>query len=995
MKKTSSSTINILRLSIQIIVLFCILFPFSGNAQLVQYNHPELQWETIETEHFLVHFHSGLSRTPRLIAKIAEEIYSPVTILYNYEPDTKIHFIIRDHDDYSNGAAYYTDNKIEIWASPLDFLLRGTNEWLRNVVTHEFTHMIQLQAGMKISRRLPAMYIQNFEYEDEKRDDVLYGFPNRLISYPIPGTVMPMWLAEGTAQYGSRMTGNDSWDAHRDMILRMHALSNGVYSLDDMSVFGKSSIGNESVYNHGFAFTLYLVDRFGEDIQEKISRAMRSPLVISFEKALDRAVGVNGGTVHKEWKQELEHSYRGNTERILSNQVQGTLLEARGTSNVFPAWSPDGTRFAYLSNNRSDYLTQTSLYLQDNNSEDRKRLKVAVQSPPAWNPSGDKLYYAKIEKNENSSFFYELFEYDIAEKKERQLTDSRRVTYPSTGPDGRTVYYVSGADGIFNLYAMDIESSSHRKITEFTGSEEIFNSSVSPDGETIAFALSTGFGRDIAIMNTDGSGFRYLLQNEYDERDPVFSPDGSKIYYSSGKTGIFNIYEYDLSTGLSRPVTNVAGGAFMPSINEKGQLLYSLYSSQGYKIARIDTLRYCDPETMSYTSPVGTGTPEIRYDDSRAPQYETRKYDLQYMTTFILPRVVIDYGKPKIGLYSFSSDALDKYSIFLGGGINKDLDRDLFALFDFRTFRQTVFLELYNLTRHTSFHFPAEKRTDDIVLGFWEVDVGFREKISETQNYEFRTLYGRQSANYKPNFAGILIPSFRYDYYKGLNFALKWEYNGILPRLDMDINPSYGRRITIEYMRNYDKIFEDFVLSNESGIWHEVYKKYSYNKLTVDWREYLGLPFIHERSALGFQFNGGYIDKNVDDFLYFFAGGLTGLKGYSFYSLEGRKMMIGTVTFRTPVIQKIGVGWGPWYFDKLYASIGYQAGDAWSTRKLSAGNLKTGIDLGLRLDMFSFYTFPTKIGFNAAYGFDRFHVANRMEGQTWKYFFTVLFGYDF
>ena len=45
-------------------------------------------------------------------------------------------------------------------------------------------------------------YIQKFDYETEKREDVLYGYPNEIISYPVmPSVAIPMWFAEGTAQY--------------------------------------------------------------------------------------------------------------------------------------------------------------------------------------------------------------------------------------------------------------------------------------------------------------------------------------------------------------------------------------------------------------------------------------------------------------------------------------------------------------------------------------------------------------------------------------------------------------------------------------------------------------------------------------------------------------------------------------------------------------------------------------------------------------------------
>jgi hypothetical protein len=134
-----------------IFLLFTLLFFTAGQlqAQFIDYNHPELQWKTFETEHFIVHFPVGARRTALEVSKIAEEIYPHVTGVYNYEPAGKIQFVIRDTDDYSNGGAYFLDDKVEIWASNLDYILRGTTNWLRNVVTHEFTHMISIQKMIK------------------------------------------------------------------------------------------------------------------------------------------------------------------------------------------------------------------------------------------------------------------------------------------------------------------------------------------------------------------------------------------------------------------------------------------------------------------------------------------------------------------------------------------------------------------------------------------------------------------------------------------------------------------------------------------------------------------------------------------------------------------------------------------------------------------------------------------------------------------------------
>jgi hypothetical protein len=150
-------------------ILFLIIFIMNLVFPQGWHNHPELNWKTIETEHFLIHYHEETYRSAHEAAVVSEKIYEPITAFYEFEPDSKTHIIIQDTDDIANGAAYYYDNKIIIWALPLDYDLRGSHRWLNNVITHEFTHIIQIGAAMKYSRRFPASFFQLMSYEDEKR----------------------------------------------------------------------------------------------------------------------------------------------------------------------------------------------------------------------------------------------------------------------------------------------------------------------------------------------------------------------------------------------------------------------------------------------------------------------------------------------------------------------------------------------------------------------------------------------------------------------------------------------------------------------------------------------------------------------------------------------------------------------------------------------------------------------------------------------------------
>lgn len=78
-----SSSLNfVLRLT-SIVSAIALIWSFDALAQdEPRWTHPELKWNTIETEHFFVHFHDGAEQTGKLTAKIAEDIYKPITSLY-------------------------------------------------------------------------------------------------------------------------------------------------------------------------------------------------------------------------------------------------------------------------------------------------------------------------------------------------------------------------------------------------------------------------------------------------------------------------------------------------------------------------------------------------------------------------------------------------------------------------------------------------------------------------------------------------------------------------------------------------------------------------------------------------------------------------------------------------------------------------------------------------------------------------------------------------
>ena len=649
------------------------------NPAFYDYPYHHLDWYTIESDHFLVHFQEGNSRPAQVISRIAEEIHEPVTELYGHEPDHKVNIVLIDRLDYSNGAAFFYDNKIEIWLPSLDTPLRGTHNWLRNVITHEFTHIVQLQASMKQSRRHPASYLQWLSYEEVRRPDVLYGFPNGIISYPFSGISMPAWLAEGTAQYMREEIYYDDWDTHRDMLLRTRILDGTYHSLEKMGTFSsKTSLERELIYNQGFAFTRYLADRFGEQAIADITRAFSDSGVYDVRKAIKNATGIDGRDVFNDWIDALTDQYTRFAEGRETAPENRTWIEEDGFFNFHPAFSPDGDRIAYLSNKMTDG-SMAALFLKDTESEDdpdeadyEARLfedaslshhassggrshrnanalrwmssggssgptddpansssragrihehgtSHAIQFESArlrrletsfsYAPDGSQIAYSRARLNRYGEQYRDIYIYNLDESESTRLTYSERLQDPAWSPDGKVIAAGKIEDGSVNLYFYHPEHDSLTRITDFRHGEQIYRPVWHPDGDRLFIAYSDTAQRGIYEIRPANKQTREIDTNQsspfplrnghhmqpvltgsgVDFRDPAVSADGRWLYFSADSGGVFNIYRMSLNDQRVQQITNVTGGAFMPFPHpEKDQLLYSEFTSDGYKIALMD-----------------------------------------------------------------------------------------------------------------------------------------------------------------------------------------------------------------------------------------------------------------------------------------------------------------------------------------------------------------------------------------------------------------------
>ncbi len=1039
-----------------------------------EFPHPELVWRTIDTRHFLVHYHEGAERTARVIAKIAEDIYGPVTSFYEHEPDSKISFIVKDYDDISNGAAYFYDNRIEIYAPSMDFELRGTHNWLRNVITHEFTHIIQIQTSMKFGRKVPAVYLQWLGYESERRVDVLYGYPNIVASYPISGFVVPAWFAEGVAQHNRRELQYDFWDTHRDMILRSYALDGNMLTWEQMGVFGKTSLGNESSYNAGFAFIRYFGERFGQDKLREVSRNLSRFDAATIDGAIERAVGIRGADLYDEWKAELTRGYRERVAPVRAMMREGTplvtdslyevidpgegirlesmmrtpVLPAAGRrdatvgfANLYPVYSPDGSKLAFTSAKNGDYFGLSSLFVYDFATHTETLVQPGVRTSPAWSPDGTRLYYGRSGRdNPHWSLQFDIYEYDLAKEEERRVTFGRRGISPTVSPDGEKIAFVVTRDGTSNLAVVNRDGSGYREITLYANGEQVYNPSWSPDGSRIVFDHSIKDGRDIAWVRPDGSDLTFLVTGDDDQRAARFAPDGKTFWFSADRGGIFNIYRYDIASQRTDQMTNVLGGAFYPTVNAAGDLVYAAYTSGGYKVYRYaapapvpDGDHHYQPGPLDgrFPAPVVASTgaaifdwSALRgYDDTQGLPDSSRAYRSVFTNLSVVPVIRVDNYNPKskgidvikVGAYVFSTDVLDRTGFFAGATLNAKLERDLFLQFTYRGRLPLLYelglepvasLELYNITRKTSnvISLPASTIPVDVGYNLLEVDLALAQPVfSQFANAELRFMHSRYTSIIEsfinPETTPPSLVSSSSDLYLIANdLSLTFRVDALLPSRTQEINP-VGRKIKFRLGREWNKFNGDGEYEVTSTGLHPLYKDVNITRAEVQWREYL--PFLFKNHTLSVNLRGGsIIGPPVDEFFDFYAGGLIGMKGYPFYAIGGNELATMGLTWRFPLVHNIDVRLAHLYFDKLYGAVFADAGYAWTDFRPRLKDFKKDVGIELRLESFSYYAYPTRIFLSAAYGLDKFerYIRSRDQyvtyGQEWRVYFGILFGFE-
>tara|TARA_Y100000588_G_scaffold66156_1_gene66483 strand:- start:8 stop:2914 length:2907 start_codon:yes stop_codon:yes gene_type:complete len=514
--------------------------------------HSELDWYTIETENFNVHYHLEIEKIAKAGANISEQVLPILMKQLNIDSMPKIDIILTSEDEVMNGFAINI-NTTFIWVDQNDASIWLENgKWLEQVIAHELQHIVFFN---KVKTWLPEPY-------------------NSMTNPNIPS-----WFIEGIAEYYT-----ERWRPYRAEIKhKYHIMTNSTSNMD--------------AHHDGYSKIKLMAQTYGDSsIVNLLEHRTEKLKLFQFEDAFKHATGISVDKFNEQWRRTMNTYYYGFRAQKETYEDAGEVLKLPikklGSLVEGFKFTSDSLRVAMIGkDDKNQHYSSLIIGVVDSTSSDKKDDKNSNKKKNgkkkykkneidtgrfhpsvSWSKDNRYLAYSKYHYANNSSMVWDLCIYDTKLEKKYWITNDMRATYPVFVNENEIIF-VAHENSVSNLFKINIRYDYIVQITNFTEDTQIVSPSISKDQTLLSFSMS----------GEDGNLNIYTLNLETDELSKKTSHDSvdylpiidgkNNIIFTSHRTGIPNLFKLDENNNITQ-CTDLSEGVWgIQQLTSDGMIL--------------------------------------------------------------------------------------------------------------------------------------------------------------------------------------------------------------------------------------------------------------------------------------------------------------------------------------------------------------------------------------------------------------------------------------